>query len=240
MARDEWTRRAFLGGVTVGGGTWLVACATGSAARSKKEDEEGEVSPNEDLMREHGLLDRVMLVYEAAVRRIDMGQEVSPDIVGGSAAIVRHFIEDYHEKLEEDFLFPRFEQAGQQAELVAILREQHQAGRRVTDRILQLATPESFDDPAARQQLTGEVRQFIRMYRPHAAREDTVLFPAFRKLVTQKEYVELGERFEAIEHERFGAAGFEGVLAQVEALEREAGVADLAQFTPGVSSQSTR
>ena len=219
----------------MGGASWLVACATSSGARPKKErEEEGEVSPNEDLMREHGLLDRVMLVYEAAVRRIDMGQEVSPDIVAGSAEIVRRFIEDYHEKLEEDFVFPRFEQAGQQTELVAVLREQHQAGRRVTDRILQLSTPESFDDPAARQQLPGEVRLFIRMYRPHAAREDTVLFPAFRKLVTQKEYQELGERFEAIEHDRFGAAGFEGVLAQVEALEREAGVADLAQFTPGV------
>ena len=48
----------------------------------------------------------------------------------------------------------------------------------------------------------------LRMYRPHAAREDTVLFPAFRKLVPKKQYGELGEQFEDKEHELFGKAGF--------------------------------
>ncbi|HEY0839987.1 MAG TPA: hemerythrin domain-containing protein, partial [Vulgatibacter sp.] len=179
-----------------------------------------------------GLLVRVLLVYEAALRRIDAGQMDSPALVTGSAGIVRHFIEDYHEKLEEGFLFPRFERAGTLVDLVTTLREQHQAGRRVTDRILELSTPDAFGDPSARQELMVQVRRFIRMYRPHAAREDTVLFPAFRELVSQQEYKDLGERFESIEHERFGAAGFEGVLAQVVRLEREAGIADLAQFTP--------
>jgi hypothetical protein len=43
--------------------------------------------------------------------------------------------EDYHEKLEEDYLFPLFEKAGRLIDLTKVLRAQHQAGRRLTDRV---------------------------------------------------------------------------------------------------------
>jgi hypothetical protein len=70
------------------------------------------------------------------------------------------------------------------------------------------------------------------MYRPHAAREDTVLFPAFREVVGRSGYRELGEQFEDKEHELFGEHGFEHVVAQVSQLEVALGIADLAGFTP--------
>ena len=70
------------------------------------------------------------------------------------------------------------------------------------------------------------------MYRPHEAREDTVLFPAFRELVGEKEYDRLGDMFEDREHQLFGAAGFEGKVEEVAQLERQLGIYDLAQFTP--------
>jgi hypothetical protein len=34
------------------------------------------------------------------------------------------------------------------------------------------------------------------MYRPHEAREDTVLFPALREIVSEQEFGALGEDFE--------------------------------------------
>ncbi len=73
---------------------------------------------------------------------------------------------------------------------------------------------------------------FARMYEPHAAREDTVLFPAFKKLVTPKEYDDLGDEFEKTEQDLFGKDGFEKNVAEVAALEKQMGTYDLAQFTP--------
>jgi len=70
------------------------------------------------------------------------------------------------------------------------------------------------------------------MYRPHAAREDTVLFPAFRKLVKAREYAELGEQFEDKEDALFGRGGFDDVVGQVAELETAVGIYQLAQFTP--------
>src|SRR5207245_1475312 len=146
------------------------------------------------------------------------------------AGIVRRFIEEYHEKLEEDHLFPRFEKAGALVDLVAVLRAQHEAGRRVTADVLGLA-PAVAGDARNRQTLVSRLRSFIRMYRPHEAREDTILFPALHRLIPEREYRALGDRFERREHELFGERGFEGVVDEVAAIEKSLGIYDLAQFT---------
>src|SRR5436853_5571416 len=151
-------------------------------------------------MRDHGALNRILLVYDEGVRRIDVKQELPADTIRNSAEIVRTFIEDYHEKLEEDYLFPRFEKAGRLADLTKVLRAQHEAGRRVTQRIAQLATSQTSKDPQSASMLKDAMRQFTRMYRPHEAREDTVLFPALREIVSRNEFDAFGEDFEEKEH----------------------------------------
>jgi hypothetical protein len=63
-------------------------------------------------------------------------------------------------------------------------------------------------------------------------REDTVLFPAFRKIVSPHEFDALGEDFEKKEDELFGEDGFEKVVDKVAGIEKQLGIYDLAQFTP--------
>jgi hemerythrin-like domain-containing protein len=229
-SRRSFLKRAGGAGVLVtAGGRRSEGREDPPAAGDRKEEE---VSPAEDLMREHGVLDRILLVYEEATRRLETKKDVDPAVLVESSGIVRRFIEDYHEKLEETELFPRFEKARVLVELVGTLRTQHQAGRRLTDRIQQLATPASLKAAADRAQLEAALRQFIRMYRPHAAREDTVLFPALHRIVSGNEYDSLGEKFEDEEHRRFGEDGFEKVVDDVAGIEKRLGIDDLAQFTP--------
>jgi hemerythrin-like domain-containing protein len=222
---SELDRRAFLraGGVL---GTGLFV------PRGEQEKEEEEVSPPEDLMREHGILKRVLLVYEEAIRRIDTNQDLAPDAVRDAATIIRTFIEDYHEKLEEDYLFPRFEKAGRLTDLTNVLRAQHQAGRRLTEQITQSATRQGLKDPQSAAVVKHAMQQFVRMYEPHEAREDTVLFPALRTIVSKHEFGALGEDFEKKEHQLFGEEGFEKMVNRVAAIEKALGIYDLAQFTP--------
>jgi len=205
-----------------------------SSGQAGGENGEDEVSPAEDLMREHGVLKRVLLVYGEAVRRIEAGQELPPDPVADAARVVRSFVEDYHERLEEEYLFPRFRKANTLVELVDVLARQHEAGRRVTDVTMRYCKPGSLRSADERGQLAESMRQFIRMYNPHEAREDTVLFPAFRKIVSGNEYDALGEDFEKKEHELFGEDGFEKMVDRVAGIEKALGIYDLAQFTPKV------
>jgi hemerythrin-like domain-containing protein len=228
-------RRSFMhAGTLVGAGLLVpatLAAEQRAGARGGGEPEE-DVAPPEDLMREHGVLKRVLLVYEEAIRRIDGKKDVPVDAVKNGAEVIRTFIEDYHEKLEEDYLFPRFEKAGTLADLTKVLREQHQAGRRVTERITQLATAQTLKDPSSSAKLKESMRQFIRMYEPHEAREDTVLFPALRRVVSKNEFDALGEDFEKKEHQLFGDDGFEKMVERVASIEKSLGIYDLAQFTP--------
>ena len=183
-------------------------------------------------MREHGVLNRILLIYDECLQRIQGHKDFDLAPLVGSAKIIRTFIEDYHEKLEEDQLFPRFEKAGKLVDLVKVLKEQHLAGRRLTDEITQLATPAVLKDPQGSKRLARSIAQFIRMYRPHEAREDTVLFPAIRGLMTAKEFDVMGDQFEEKEHQLFGEHGFEDIVAQVAEFEKSLGIYDLSQFTP--------
>ena len=70
------------------------------------------------------------------------------------------------------------------------------------------------------------------MCRPHAAREDTLVFPAFHRLLPADQFSQLGERLEDEMHLLFGPEGFEKVVAQVAAVEKDLGIYELAQFTP--------
>ena len=208
----------------------LVPGSLGFAAQEKKDEGDEDVSTNEDLMREHGILKRVLLAYDEIIRRIRTGRDFPPDTLITGATIVRKFVEDYHEKLEEDHLFPRFRKAGKLVDLVNVLYAQHQAGRRLTDRVLAAAASlKTADD---RNRLARDLEAFNRMYAPHEAREDTVLFPALHKIVTPHEYDALGEQFDKIEHTTFGGDGFDIYLDKVEVLEKKLGIYDLAQFTP--------
>src|SRR5437867_12004097 len=223
-----FNRRAFLrSGITFSGAALTgVGLLHGTEIEKKSEEKEAEVGPPEDLMREHGVLKRVLLIYGEVLRRIDAKQDFPPEALADAAGIIRSFVEDYHEKLEEDFLFPRFEKANQLVDLVRVLREQHQAGRRVTDITMRFANLQSLKNESERAQLVDSTRQFIRMYNPHEAREDTVLFPAFRKIVSTHEFDSLGEDFEKKEDELFGDAGFEKVVDKVAGIEKRLGIYD--------------
>jgi hemerythrin-like domain-containing protein len=219
------------------GGIIIATTLMGSAGRllaKEEENNDNKVSPPEDLMREHGVLKRILLVYGEAIRRLEAKEDLPPEPIAESARMIRDFVQDYHEKLEENFLFPRFKKANKLTDLVDVLLQQHEGGRRLTEITLKFATNQALKNPDDQRKLTDSMRQFIRMYSPHEAREDTVLFPAFRGIVSAHEFDSLGEDFEKKEDELFGDDGFEKMVDKVAQIEKKLGIYDLAQFTPKV------
>lgn len=229
------TRRDFLVAAgTVGAGVLLTGCSSMARTSEEKEAGEGEegVTATEDLMREHGVLERILLIYEEGIRRLEAHEALLPESLSDAGGIVRKFVEDYHEKQEESDVFPRLEKAGKLTSLTAVLRAQHKAGRDVTDGILKRLEPGPFNVPESRRELAALLRSFVRMYRPHYAREDTVVFPAFREVVPPAEFAKLADLFEDRERETLGPEGFEKAVAQVARIEEALQIADLNQFTP--------
>ncbi len=217
--------------VLVSGAAGLAAIA-GGVAHAASEDE-GVTAP-EDLMKEHGVLNRCLLIYEEGMRRIQARQEIQSNTFEQTAGLIRRFVEQYHEKNEETYIFPVFQKAGKLNDLVDTLLAQHKAGRVLTARILDLSKSDAFRKPENQKALVDACHAFIRMYRPHEAREDTVLFPALRTILKPKEVLDLGDRMEQDEHKVLGNEGFEKAVDQVAGIEKTLGIYDLRQFTPKV------
>jgi hemerythrin-like domain-containing protein len=243
---DQDDRRAFL--TMASAGILLAACknsqpadagpspaasarGTSSSSAEAPPGEEGdEVSATEDLMREHGVIRRVLVVYrESAIRLRTKASSVPPDALQKAARLIRVFGEDYHEKkLEETHLFPAVKKAGLAASRVDTLIGQHQRGREITDYVLSVT--ERAIGAATVQPLARVLEAFARMYEEHAAQEDTVVFPAWKKALSPKQLDEMAELFEDIEHKTFGKDGFDDAIDQIEVIERALGL-ELAQFT---------
>jgi hemerythrin-like domain-containing protein len=235
--QDRRAALVSLAGVALAGS----ALALTGCKRDRDQDEEegeGEVTANEDLMREHGVLRRVLIIYrEVAPKLVANAAAVDAAALGAAAKLFQQFGERYHEQLlEEQHIFPIVRKAGGEAPaLVDTLLAQHARGREITGYILD-KTRTGRIGTADAAPMARALTAFSRMYEPHTAREDTIVFPAFKKAVGPKGYDELGDQFEDIERKEFGGDGFDMAVDKVAELERRLGTADLAAFTaPRVS-----
>ena len=116
------------------------------------------------------------------------------------------------------------------APLVDVLIAQHQRGREITGYILD-ATGKAAIANASAEPLARAFDTFVLMYRNHAAREDTIVFPAWKSTLSRHRLDEMGERFEDIEHQQFGRDGFDDAVNEMAQIEQALGLHDLARFT---------
>lgn len=199
-------------------------------ATPKTKATEGGITATERLMRDSGVLLRILSIYEAGGRRLGGGEDIEPAIFTQAAETMRDFVHGYHEKQEDEQVFPRFKKAGRMVELIDVMTAQHASGQKLTARILDLA-PRS-GTKAERQSMIDAMQASIVLYRPHVARELTDVLPTLRTLVTPNEFDELSAALDKDETEKLGAEGFDRMAKKVEALEKRIGINDLSQFTP--------
>src|SRR5690242_9573391 len=195
-------------GLLLSAPVWAPALAT---EHGKKRREEKEVGAVEDLMREHGVLRRALLVYIETVPKLRANPAgVDAAAIARTAELFRRFGEDYHERmLEEAHIFPALRKVGgPAAAYVDTLVAQHNRGREITDYILSIAGKGGIGSGDA-EPLARVFEAFVLMYQNHAAREDTIVFPAWKDALSERQLREMGDRFEDIERRTFGKDGFE-------------------------------
>lgn len=215
----------------------LVSCRGEPKSDRPDEAKGGEpevgVSAVEDLMREHGVLRRILIAYAETARRLARNPgQVDAGALADAANLFRQFGEDYHERsLEERYIFSEIRRAGGEAGgLVDTLVTQHQRGREVTDFILDAVRGGSIGTANA-EPLGRALLAVNRMYEAHTAWEDTIVFPAWKKAVAPARLAELAEVFEELEHKQFGEDGFDQAVRRVGSIEQRLGLTDLGAFT---------
>jgi hemerythrin-like domain-containing protein len=218
--------------VLIGSGLVLGGCKRNESGEAGSGGEL-EVTANEDLMREHGILRRILIIYrETAPKIVDNPAAVDADALANATRLFQAFGERYHEQLlEEQHIFPRVRKTGgEAASLVDTLLAQHARGREITAYIVD-RTKSGKITTADAGAMAKTLTAFARMYEPHAAREDTIVFPAFKQALGAKAYDEIGDQFEDIERREFGGDGFDMALDKVAQAEQALGVSNLGSFT---------
>lgn len=238
VVRRQWLATA----CSVGAGVVLLGCNVSPAGKDEADEEsdkEGvksagaEVTAAEDLMREHGVLRRALLVYqESAVKLRSSASSIAPEALEKTARLFRVFGEEYHEqKLEEAFIFPAVQKAGGlAAAYTGVLSAQHQRGRELTDYILSVTSAAKLASGNV-EPLARVLESLVRMYEHHAAIEDTMVFPAWKQTMNVEQMDLIGEKFEEIENQQFGKDGYEDAVKRIGDIEASLGLADLGQFT---------
>lgn len=199
--------------------------------KEKEKHIEIEVTAVEDLMREHGILRRILIVYSESANKLRQSPAAETyEQINKAAHLFRTFGENYHEKaLEEKFIFPVVRKINSSvSNYPEILIAQHIRGREITEYILNVTKR---TDSAESQKLASAMQSLARMYQSHAAREDTEVFPAWKQTLSQEQFDELSEKFEDIEHEEFGEDGFDKAVNEIAAIEKQLDLANLSQFT---------
>ena len=244
---NETRRKVLVSLSAAGAGALLIGCRapSGPAGRTGATNDEGkepasgeatapaEVTAVEDLMREHGILRRALLVYQESVVRLRQdAASVPAEALEKTAQLFRVFGEEYHEsRLEEAYIIPMIKKVqGPVAAYADVLVAQHARGREITDYVLSVTK----GDRISAHQVDGVTKaleSFVRMYEHHAAIEDTVVFPAWKTTAGEQEYSEMSEKFEDIETEIFGEDGFESALKRMEEIENSLGLTNLDMFT---------
>jgi len=100
----ERRRLLRIGGACLAGLT--VAKATAQNDKATAQDESGGAhtgvlreAPPQHLMREHAVLERILIIYENGAQRLS-NQTFSMQVLSSAADLVREVIEDHHMRLE--------------------------------------------------------------------------------------------------------------------------------------------
>jgi hypothetical protein len=188
-----------------------------------------EVTAIEDLMREHSVLNRILLIYENIIMRLKKKIFIDHRLIYVSALLIRKFVEDYHEQTEERYVFPILIKNKTYVDLIKELISQHKLGRDITAIILKLSKEEITDE--SRKILIENLEAFVVMYRFHESREDIEIFQEMKKFLTAKEYEEMGEQFEKEEENVLGKDGFSRVMKYVTTIEKKLDIYDISKIS---------
>jgi hemerythrin-like domain-containing protein len=231
----SYDRRGFLGAMGLGGLALAVRPGAVAAAGVAPDEAQQQAlllsTVSEGIMYEHGLVSRLMSVYAECADRLEAGKEMPPGALLNAGALAGEFIEDYHEAFEEKFLYPLFGHAGVMVDLVAVMVRQHRIGRGLVERTVFLAGKSDLKAPDVGPALIRICRNYVRMYREHAARETTDVLPALPSAGGPDAYAQLHGQMMTYRHERLGGLDLADVREKLVAIEKSMGLENLDTFT---------
>ena len=170
------------------------------------------------LMKEHRLIERMLVLLGEAAAGLEAGAELSPRLVADAVDFIRTYADRTHHGKEEDILFAELavrplSEADRRA--MEALAADHAWARGVTAEVALADERRRAGDAGAVAEVVAGIRALCDFYPRHIAAEDASFFPAARSYFSEEEDRDLLARYrtfdQAMIHEKYAA-----VVAAVE------------------------
>ena len=194
------------------------------------EDGLEKMSPTEELDVEHGQLTRILLAMDNVLRGSASVPKANLGPIDQACKMIRQSVVDHHMKIEEEYVYPRFEDTDL-ADCASTLKTQHIEARKLLAHMESLAKSGTLRDRAEMEELKRTFNDFKDMITAHAAFEETVLFPVMEGTWSQKDLDNLREIQEEDEKKLMGDNAAEKMFEMLTSLESSCGVTGLRDYT---------
>lgn len=198
---------------------------------------------NEVMMREHGLFERLLLVYEEAAVRLggerpialvfdgEPGFVTVGGVISAAARMIRRVAEDGHFAIEEKLIFSRLRKDGIEPSLIDELSKQHRQARALTNALSAYVEKNGAREGDA--ELVAMLGAYARLSRAHASREETLVYPAARVTQSEQAYAKLSD--ELARASTFNQDSWARTESELVAMEMALGIHDMRPYAPAMS-----
>lgn len=179
------------------------------------------MTPTDDLMNEHRVIERMLSILTKASNRLEAGKSIEPGFYVNAVDFLKNFADKCHHSKEEKLLFVKMMERGVSGEVgpIAVMMREHQDGRahvKTLDKLSKEKMSKSTKDG-----LIKSSRAYVDLLTKHIQKEDNVLYPLANQILDKADQAELEKGFEEVEEKVMGPGVHERYHRMIEEWEEK-------------------
>jgi len=160
----------------------------------------------DDLQHEHRVIELVLTGLEWLARRAQSEQRLNRERAERALEVLRNFADRCHHGKEERHLFRMMEARGMSRESgpLGVMLHEHTLGREHIRAMVEALPRAAEGEAAALAAFADRARAYAELLRQHIRKEDSVLYPMAKRLLSEDDAQRLLTDFEAVERDEMG------------------------------------
>ena len=174
----------------------------------------------DSLEHEHRTIEKIVRVMGVLVDELAEKRDIDDDVLRDLCQFLRVYGHQCHHGKEESYLFPILESHGVPEEgcPLGALRHEHERSRALTQELVRASAEYAVNRPAGSSALSEVLRNLAQFYPAHIWKEEYLLFPMARKVLSEEDDQRLLKEFKSVESDIFSYAheSYEQLATQLE------------------------
>ncbi len=162
----------------------------------------------DSLEHEHRTIEKILRVTGVLVDELTENRDIDDDILRDLCQFLRVYGHQCHHGKEESYLFPMLERHGVPEEgcPLGALRHEHERSRVLTQELVQASAEYAANRHEGASALSEVLRNIAQFYPAHIWKEEYLLFPMARKVLSEEDDQRLLKEFKSVESDIYSYA----------------------------------